>query len=303
MILDSQEDYLRYKSKSPPSAQSLPLFDSVLMVTPDFFEVVYAINPFMKDKEGRLNQVDQKQAVTEWNNLLSAFSKVGLKTNTIPGIAGLPDMVFSANQSFPFWNSQTQSYEIILSRMRSAQRKEEVPYFKRFWTEQGFKVHELNHTGAFEGNGDAIFSPLHGVVFGGFGSRTDKSVYDELEERFHLTIARLELCSPDFYHLDTCFSILSKTTVAIQPDAFSNQGLSLIRSFFDTVIEIPYEENKTFFCGNCFSPDGKNIFTQKGSPTFKKRLQELGFSVWEVETDEFMKSGGSVFCLKLFYPG
>jgi len=301
MILNTLEDY--QKLKTAHLSHPLPLFDSVLMAAPDFFEVVYAINPFMKDKEGRLNQVDKAKAHREWNELVSVFSKINLKTKTVNGVSGLPDMVFSANQSFPFWNPQTQRYEIVLSKMRSPQRAQEVPYFKQFWTEQGFVVHELSYKGAFEGNGDAIFSPEHGIVFGGFGSRTDKEVYEELSSRFNLTIARLELCSSDFYHLDTCFSILSKDTVAIQPDAFSGEGLSLIRAFFDRVVEIPYEENKNYFCGNCFSPDGKNVVTQKGSPTFKNQLEQLGFTVWEVDTGEFMKSGGSVFCLKLFYPG
>lgn len=278
-------------------------FNSVLVARPTFFEVAYAINPYMTDASGKLNKVDHHKAQTQWQDLILTFKKVGLNVLEIDGVPGLPDIVFTANQSFPFWNKASHKTEIVLSHMRSKERSEEVPYFKKFWKGLGFTVHELNYSGAFEGNGDAIFSPEHGVVFGGYGSRTDKEVYDELALRFGLEIIRLELCSKDFYHLDTCFSILSKEVAVIQPEAFSSEGLRLLRSFFKTLIEVPYEENKSFFCGNCFCPDGTNVILQKGSPTFANELRKQGFQLWEVETGEFMKSGGSVFCLKLFFPG
>lgn len=278
-------------------------FNSVLVARPTFFEVAYAINPYMTDASGQLNKVDPDKALIQWKDLVGTFKRIGLNVLELDGVPGLPDIVFTANQSFPFWNKSSQRHEIVLSRMRSTERAGEVPYFERFWKNLGFTVHQLESSGSFEGNGDAIYSPEHGVVFGGHGSRTDKKVYEELSHRFGLTIVPLELCSKDFYHLDTCFSILSKDSAAIQPEAFSSEGLSLLRSFFPNLIEIPYEENKKYFCGNCFSPDGHNVVLQEGSPTFAAKLRALNFKTWEVDTSEFMKSGGSVFCLKLFFPG
>jgi len=302
MILESASQYQTFLKDTSGSLPKIPRMGAVLMAEPTFFEVVYAINPFMKDASGKLHQVDKPRAQAEWNQLVRTFLDLKLRVFTLPAVEGLPDLVFTANQSFPFWNPSTQRYEIILSKMRSPQRQNEVAHLERFWSQQGLTLHKLQHSGAFEANGDAIFSPEHGLVFGGFGSRTDKEVYDELSLRFGLNVVRLKLCSKDFYHLDTCFSILSKDVVAIQPEAFSPVGQQLIRSIFSKVIEIPYEENLKYFCGNSFCPDGKNVVLQKGSPTFSQELSKLGFSLWEVETGEFMKSGGSVFCLKLFVP-
>lgn len=302
MIIDSFVDLKAFHSKAASPGSHAPLFKAVVMAEPSFFDVVYAINPFMKDSQGQLQKVDKAEAVTQWNYLVQLFEDLNLKVFTLPGVEGLPDLVFTANQSFPFWNSKTQKYEIVLSQMRSPQRQNEVAFLERFWKNRGFSVHKLHFSGSFESNGDAIYSPVHGLVFGGFGSRTDKEVYQELSERFDLNIVRLELCSKDFYHLDTCFSILSKEVVAIQPQAFSAEGLKLIHSIFSKVVSIPYEENLKYFCGNCFCPDGHNVVLQRGSPTFARELTSLGFKIWEVETGEFMKSGGSVFCLKLFVP-
>ena len=302
MIIERKTTALEFLSKRETLAP-LPPFNSVLMAEPTFFEVAYAINPYMTDSSGKLQQVNKDKARQEWDLLAQTFRKIGLEVSSIPGVPELPDIVFTANQTFPFWNSLTHRYEILLSHMRSSQRAPEVPYFKNWFEKKGFVVNELQHSGAFEGNGDAIFSPAHGVVFGGFGPRTDKEVYEELSSRFGLTVVRLELKSKDFYHLDTCFSILSKDVAVIQPEAFTVEGIETIRCFFKTLIEIPYQENIQSFCGNCFCPDGENVVLQKNSATFAKTLTEYGFKTWELETNEFMKSGGSVFCLKLFFLG
>jgi len=303
MIIDSQLNLETFRSVPSYRSTSTPPFNAVVMAEPSFFDVVYAINPFMKDSQGQLQKVNQVEAVAQWNQLANLFQDLNLKLFTVPAAEGLPYLVFTANQSFPFWNSKTQKYEVILSRMRSPGRQNEVVHLERFWNQRGFSVHKLHHPGAFESNGDAIYSPVHGLVFGGYGTRTDKEVYAELSNRFDLNVVRLELCSKDFYHLDTCFSILSKEVVAIQPQAFSQEGLRLIHSIFSKVVSIPYEENLKYFCGNSFCPDGTHVVLQKGSPTFARELEKLGFKIWEVDTTEFMKSGGSVFCLKLFVPG
>jgi len=76
----------------------------------------------------------------------------------------------------------------------------------------------------------------------------------------------LELKSPYFYHLDTCFAPLTEHTAVIVKEAFTNEGLALLQSAFDQLIE---------------------------------DLQVIGFKIHALNTSEFLKSGGSVFCLKL----
>jgi len=277
-------------------------FDSILMASPRYFDVQYAINPFMKNDQGELHKIDRDLAQAQWDDLKTVFESLGMTVLVLEGIQDLPDLVFTANQSFPFWNPKTQQYEILLSKMRSSERQGEVQHFEKLWKRLGYTTHLLESSLSFEGNGDAIYSPCHDIVFGGFGPRTDKEVYSELSHRFGLTIIRLELSTQDFYHLDTCFSILSKDVAAVQPDAFSKESFERLKAFFPKIIEIPYEENKNSFCGNCFCPDGKHVILQRGSNSFARKLEQEGFTPIEVDTSEFMKSGGSVFCLKLYFP-
>lgn len=270
----------------------------VIMVSPEFFDIEYAINPYMTNQDGGLQKIDSAAAQSQWNDLKGTYSKLGYAIEVIPGVKGLPDMVFSANQSFPFWDYKKDKPSVIMSNMRSQFRKNEVSYFENYYSNNNYNIYHLEKN-AFEGNGDALIRPGRKQIFGGYGFRTDKSVYSEIQKITGYEVFLLELKNEYFYHLDTCFSFLSENTIAIVPEAFTDEGLRLLRNEFSSIIKIDIEEAKNNFAGNCHCPDGKNVILHKGSEKFKKDLKEKGFHVLEVNTSEFMKSGGSVFCMKM----
>jgi N-dimethylarginine dimethylaminohydrolase len=41
------------------------------------------------------------------------------------------------------------------------------------------------------------------------------------------------------------------------------------------------------------------VLIQRGCAVTNERLRAAGYEVRELDTDEFLKSGGSVFCMKL----
>lgn len=269
----------------------------ILMVEPDYFRVEYRINPYMTDENGNLNEVNKEKAREQWDALLSVF--VGLKMNvkTIKGDEKYPDMVFVANQSFPFISEKGPS--LLMSKMNSSHRQGEVALIEQWGKEQGLHIFHLSSEHNLEGTGDMIWDPYHNRVFGGFGYRTDCLVYDEVEKITGHKVVRLKLVSPHFYHLDTCFSVLNSETVLYVEDAFDHEGRQIIKDSFKNVIAITEAEAKESFVGNCFCPDGKNVVTNLMSEKIKKEIESFGFNIIEVDTSEFMKSGGSVFCMKL----
>jgi N-dimethylarginine dimethylaminohydrolase len=218
--------------------------------------------------------------------------------HVLPGHEKLPDMVFTANQSFPFL-SANGGKSVLLSRMHSDFRKPEVTYFQKWYEQAGYKVYSLNAPTAFEGNGDALIHLPYGFIWGGYGHRTAKETYSEMSERFGLDVIPLHLTRPEYYHLDTCFSILDEKTVVIQESAFEPVGLKLIYEVFSKVINVEGEENLSHFCCNCHSPDGKRVILHHGAKRFRSDLEKAGFEPVEVNTSEFIKSGGSVFCMKM----
>ena len=103
----------------------------------------------------------------------------------------------------------------------------------------------------------------------------------------------------DFYHLDTCLSVLDERTALVYPDAFSPEGLDIIRSLFERVLESPEPEARHQFAVNAHCPDGKHVLIQEGCRETESVLRSVGFTIIPVNTDEFLKAGGSAKCLTL----
>jgi N-dimethylarginine dimethylaminohydrolase len=264
------------------------------MVRPDYFSIDYAINPHMQDAKGHLKKVNLTLAQTQWQNLQKVFTDLGIYVYTCPAIKGLPDMVFSANHGLIF------DHQIITSQMATIQRREEVSFMKVFLNEIGIDcLNIIPEELKFEGTGDAIWNAEKSKLFGGYGFRTDLKVYDILQEKCHIKVIPLQLVSEYFYHLDTCFCILDQHTVAYVPEAFSQESVAVIESEFKKRIVITREEGIHHFAGNAFCPDQKHVVLQSGASQFCQQLKSHGFVPIEVETSEFIKAGGSVFCMKL----
>lgn len=267
----------------------------MLMVSPEHFDIKYSINPHMLDEKGNLNVIDPKKAYEQWDNLKQTFENLDMKVNVLSGKEQLPDMVFCANQTFPFIKNGEKN--IILSEMQSEHRQPEVTYFKDWAETQGWKTHAITNK-PFEGMGDALWNYEAEEIFAGYGFRTSPEVYIELEKIIDKKINTYELKDDRFYHLDTCLAILNKDTAAIVEEAFTQDGLNDLKSKFKNLIIVPIDEAQTALAGNMCTPNGKDIVIQKGAHKTVQALQEYGFSVIEVETSEFIKSGGSVFCMK-----
>lgn len=268
----------------------------VLMVRPDYFDIEYAINPHMINKKGELKTVDTDKAKKQWEQLKQTFESLKLEVEVLPGVENLPDMVFCANQCFPF--RKNGKLNIVLSEMHSDQRKPEVAYFKKWAQNSKIPSHKLGSL-PLEGMGDVIWDYSSEKIFGGYGIRTSLEVYPMLENILNQEIIKFELINENFYHLDTCFSPLGNGKVAIVKEAFTDKGLATIQKHFNLVIEIPLEEAiKQLACNLC-CPNGKDIVIQKGARKTNKVLKENGFIIHEVDTSEYIKSGGSVFCMKL----
>lgn len=276
---------------------AMPVPKETLMVTPKYFSVDYVINPHMTDNVGKVNKLE---AQNEWDVLKSTFDQVGINVHTIEGEEGLPDMVFCANQSLPYQDEEGNKH-VIMSIMHADERKEEVPYIEQWYRQHGYETHYLDADAVkdFEGCGDAIWHTGRRLLWGGYGYRSSIEAYEQVSEIFDVPVIALELVDKAFYHLDTCFCVLDEKTVLIYPDAFTNDGLELIHKLFEHVINASkYEATKLFACNAC-CPDGNNVIIQQGCTDVNKNLRDAGFSVHEVSTYEFLKSGGSVFCMKM----
>lgn len=277
---------------------------NVLLSNPRFFRIIDEKNVHMAGNAGHENTVE---AIRQWEQLKEIYSKLRTEgiiksVEVIDPIPGCEDMVFCANQSFPWIVDNEKA--VVLSRMTHNSRQREVPSFRTFYEEKGYRLIDLPF-GNFEGMGDAIPHPGSQLIYGGHGHRSSQQVYDWLAEKINTKIIPLQLVDDRFYHLDTCFLPISEEAVLIYPGAFNDKGIEAINHFFKIVIHIPENEAANGFALNAHcirSADGRKVAViQQGNPVTCEILKQSGYRIIETETGEFIKSGGSVFCMKMMY--
>lgn len=278
----------------------MPWPDQVLMVEPEFFDVLYVINPHM---EAMVGTVQPEKAWQEWSHIKSKFEAWGLYVHSVKGVAGLPDLVFCANQSLPCWDSELGP-SVMMGVMRNEQRRAEVPYIEQVFAHKGLPVHRVfdsESTDYFEGMGDVQWHPERSLLWAGHGFRTSEEAIRKIVHFTGVPAIGLELQDERLYHLDTCFCMLNEHTVMCYPPAFSAKGMRLIEHFFDRIIEVDEQECLESFACNATAVSGNRVLLPEHAPRTKAKLEAMGFEVADASTGEFLKSGGSIYCMKLLF--
>ena len=118
------------------------------------------------------------------------------------------------------------------------------------------------------------------------------------ELRTYSPLLALELTDPALYHLDTVLAPLTHDTALIWKDGLTRDGREMLDEVFTHFIEPPETEVKQGFACNAHCPDGRTVIIDQVCRETISMLETAGFTVRAVDTSEFRKAGGSVFCLK-----
>ena len=133
------------------------------------------------------------------------------------------------------------------------------------------------------------------ILFIGVGYRANKKAHKTLAKVFDRKVILLEIVNPHFYHLDMGFLPLNNDTAFYYPAAFSDNAKQILQKTVPHLLELTKEE-ALGFCGNSIVTD-HHVVHQKDNPSFKQKLQTLGYKSVEVDLSEFKKSGGGAHCL------
>jgi len=267
-----------------------------LMCEPKFFEVCYVINPWM---EGNLGKVDGKLAKQQWGNLYGIVSELA-SVSLIEPVAGLPDMVFTANAGLVHRNealTHRNKNEVIISSFRHAERQPEAKFFEKFFVSLGYRVRHLKESTIFEGAGDALFDSQERLWVGS-GIRSEPQALDGIVDMLDIEACGLELVDPRWYHLDTAFCPLPQGQAIAYEKAFAGKSVdALDHAFGEDIIWVAEQDARNFAC-NAISI-GRSIILHSASAELKSALKQRGFEVIESDVSEFIKAGGACKCLTL----
>jgi len=260
-----------------------------LMCAPDHYNVDYVINPWM---EGNIHKSSRDRAVGQWQKLFHILKEQAIVELVKPQI-GWPDMVFTANAGLVLGDN------VVLSRFLHKERQGEEPFFKQWFEENGYTVHELPKDLPFEGAGDALLDREGRWLWAGYGFRSELDSHPYLAKWLDIEVLSLRLIDERFYHLDTCFCPLANGYLLYYPGAFDSYSNRLIemRVAPEKQIAIAEADAVNFAC-NAVNVESI-VIMNKASDALKTRLAALGFQVIETPLTEFLKAGGAAKCLTL----
>lgn len=270
---------------------------TALMCPPTFFDVREPKNPYMG------LPIDRVRAEQQWQNLLRSLQEAGVKVELIDPVKDLDDMVFAANQVFVGEHREIGKF-IVPSRMRYTSRHQEVAFYVEWFRKRGYEIIDLGLTGAdeyLEGHGDLLWHPDRSRVWAAYGFRSTRggvAKFSAAMEKLGFLVVTLELVDAHCYHLDTSLCPLNLEAALIYAGAFSAESLEKIREAFPRIHELSREE-AVHFMGNGIVVNGRFI-TPRLTQNLSQILAKEGLTPVVVETSEFEKSGGSVFCMKVF---
>src|SRR5262249_52527086 len=155
-------------------------------------------------------------------------------------IAGLPDLVFTANAGLIFKD------RFFSSRFRHDVRARETPHFDAWFAEHSYIVETLPEGMFFEGAGDALFCGK--TLFAGYRIRSAVKGHQYLGSILERLVLPLELVDSRFYHLDTCFCPLAPDRAIYFPGAFDTYGQKVLKTHVPNLLVVDEAEAARFAC-------------------------------------------------------
>lgn len=270
----------------------------LLMSPPDFFEVSYAINPWMDPAQWALDAKRLAQdAHSGWAALKARYEALGAQVVVKPAVRGLPDLVFTANCAVVL------DGKVLLARYLKPERAGEEAYGRKLFEQLRLRgevdsLHTLPPGVFFEGAGDAIFDAGRRIMWMGYGQRSCLQARDSVAQVFGIPTLSLELVDPRFYHLDTCFCLLSGGEVLYYPPAFSEAGQAQIRAVVGGQL-IEADSEDALHLGVNAVCIGRDVVMCHCSEPTRQALAARGYRVQVVPLGSFNRSGGAAYCLTL----
>ena len=269
----------------------------------DYFDDSAAINPYMDASVS----VDREKAQAEHDAIRKALLSAGIHVERVKPPKDCQDGVYTANWAL------VRGDTAIMSALPNA-RQAETPYAEKVLRKHGKEIIYLPEGIRFSGQGDAL--PCGDLLFCGSQYRTDREVYDFIEQTLGYTIIGLQTIPeldpsgapvinkssgwPDsfFYDIDLALAVIRPDLIAWCPEAFTDESRDKIQKLHIGKIEVTLQEAMEGFACNLVST-GHTVVMSANAPLLKAALELHGLEVITPEVSELGKGGGYIRCTTL----
>lgn len=225
---------------------------------------------------------DYKLALVQHQNYIEALRECGLRVSVLPADEGYPDSTFVEDTALltPFC--------AVITNPGVASRKGEIHKIREIVSSFYSSVEEIKDPGTVEA-GDVMMVGKHYYI--GISERTNYEGAKQLVQilvKYGISSSTVKL--NNVLHLKTGVAYLENNTMVVSGEFVERNEFSNYKK-----IIIPKEEA---YAANCIWINGR-VLLPTGHAVSKKRINDAGYLVKELEMSEFEKLDGGLSCLSL----
>jgi N-dimethylarginine dimethylaminohydrolase len=264
-----------------------------LLCRPVHFTVAYEINPYMHVQV----HPDPELALAQHEGLETTLRAAGAQLEFLDPVAGLPDLVFTANAGV------VDGDAFVPSRFRHPERQGETVHDTAWFSARGFRLSHLPGDEPFEGAGDVLPFGAHPaagrglVLVAGYRTRSAVGAQTGLGALLGVPVRTVELVDERFYHVDLVFCPLDERRALIAPQGLDRYGCRVLEELVPEPVWLTDDEAMSF-CANSVVV-GDVIVMPSCTVRLGRILEDAGLSVAVSPVGEFLKAGGGCRCLTL----
>jgi N-dimethylarginine dimethylaminohydrolase len=279
--------------------------DAVVLASPDYYDVKYAINPLTN----KTSKVNKDKAMKQFRALVQQFKKRNIPVHILDPSPKFPDLVFVSNSALILrgWPRKVA----ILARYAKPERRGEELLAGNLLHSLGYKVISLPDEPNlhYEGQGDSRWSHDGKDLWLCYGTgRTTKRGIEAVREVILKealesnwlppTIHQLHIIEKKTYHLDLCFLPLPNNRLLLHETSFSTESRNEILEKFGRANTIHIPLRLIYTCNSVWL-DEENLLLPKLPWSEKPIEKKTRMNCHEIDVSEFHLAGGSVSCMVL----
>jgi dimethylargininase len=229
-----------------------------------------------------LGKPDYSLAMEQHDRYREALESCGLKVVVLAADENFPDSTFIEDTCL------VTPHCAVITHPGAAARKGETTAVRAAMQSLGLTLEAIHAPGTLDA-GDVMMVENHYYV--GLSLRTNKQGFEQLSsilEKYGMTASAVPLTT--VLHLKTGVSFLENNTLL----AF---GEFLTTPEFQKFTILPVDEPEAYAANSVWIND--KVLMPMGFPKIKRRVEEKGYAVVELDVSEFRKLDGGLSCLSL----
>ena len=290
---------------STPGTLERPAF---LMSCPFSYSAGRPNNVWMRELCDEERKVDRTKAMSQFAQVyrhMAADAFVFLLPT--PKDCTLQDLVFTANLGIVLEHVSGRNV-VVLSNYTSEPRVGETEVGDQFFRAMGYTT----VVAPYKFEGEAELKHLHDNVYiGGYGIRSDRRVYDWMEEEFDMQVVKVEEVDEYLYHLDCSIFPATAEDTLVCTELFDKPELAQMEKVTN-VIDVSVDACLYGICNsvrhhnailNASHVHGLRAGTEEYFEEVRKNREledlavKLGLEVCYVNLSEYHKGGALLSCM------